>query len=59
VRREFDPVSLVGGVVIAALGVVLMLDQGGDVELSAGLLGAIFVGAFGLIMLISGLLDDR
>ena len=58
-RREFDPVSLVGGVAIAVLGVVLMLDQGGDVELSAGLLGAILVGAFGLIMLISGLIDDR
>ena len=58
-RREFDPVSLVGGVVIAVLGVVLMLDQGGDAELSAGLLAAIFVGAFGLIMLVSGLLDDR
>ena len=58
-RREFDPVSLVGGVVIAMLGAVLMLDQGGDVELSAGLLAAIFVGAFGLIMLVSGLLDDR
>ncbi len=58
-RREFDPVSLVGGVVIALLGVVLMLDQGGDAELSAGLLAAIFVGAFGLIMFVSGLLDDR
>ena len=58
-RRGFDPVSLLGGVVIAALGAVLMLDQGGDVELSPGLLGAVFVGAFGLILLISGLLDDR
>lgn len=58
-RRQLDPVSLVGGVVIAVLGVVLMLDQGGDVELSAGLLGAIFVGAFGLIMLVSGLIDGR
>lgn len=58
-RRELDPVSLVGGVVIALLGFALMLDQGGDVELSAGLLGAIFVGAFGLIMLVSGLIDDR
>lgn len=58
-RREFDPVSLVGGVVIAVLGLALMADQGGDVEFSAGLLAAIFVGAFGLIMLISGLLGDR
>ena len=58
-RRELDPVSLVGGVVIAVLGVVLMLDQGGDVEFSAGFLAAIFVAAFGLIMLISGLIDDR
>ncbi|HEX2129820.1 MAG TPA: hypothetical protein VHF58_11450 [Solirubrobacterales bacterium] len=58
-RREFDPVSLIGGLVIAVLGAILMLDQGGDVEFSAGLLAAIFVGAFGLIMLVSGLLDDR
>jgi hypothetical protein len=59
VRRDLDPVSLVGGLVIAVLGVVLMLDQGGDAELSAGILAAIFVGAFGLIMLVSGLLDDK
>lgn len=58
-RREVDRVSLVSGVVIAVLGVVLMIDQGNDAELSAGLLAAIFVGAFGLIMLISGLLDDK
>ena len=58
-RRQLDPVSLVGGVVIAVLGVVLMLDQGGDVELCAGLLGAIFVGAFGLIWLVSGHIDGR
>jgi hypothetical protein len=58
VRRKFDPVSLIGGLVIVVLGVVLMVDQGGDVEISAGLLAAIFVGAFGLIMLVSGLLDD-
>ena len=36
-----------------------MLDQGGDIDLSAGVLAAIFVGAFGLIMLLSGLLEDR
>ena len=58
-RREFDPVSLVGGLVIVVLGAVLMLDQSADAELSAGLIAALFVGAFGLIMLISGLLDDQ
>jgi len=59
VRREFDPVSLVAGLVIVVLGAVLMLDQGGDIEMSPGLLAAIFVAAFGLIMLVSGLLDSK
>ena len=40
------------------LGAVMLLDQGGDLDLSPGALAAIFVGAFGLIMLLSGLLDD-
>jgi len=42
-----------------AIGAILMLDQGGEIEVSAGVLAAIFVGAFGLIMLLSGLLEDR
>ena len=43
---------------MTAIGVLLALDQGGDLELSAGVLAAAFVGLFGLIMLVSGLLDD-
>lgn len=57
-RKRVDPVSLVGGVSIAAIGVLLALDQSGDLELSAGALAAAFVGLFGLIILVSGLLDD-
>lgn len=39
-------------------GTALALDQGSSVDISAGLLAALFVGLFGLIMLISGLLDE-
>lgn len=58
-RTPRDPLSLIAGVIVTILGVVMVLDQGGEVELSAGALAAIFVGAFGLIMLLSGLLEDR
>ena len=57
--KEADRVSLTAGFAVIALGVALLLDQSGDVELSAGALAAIFVGAFGLILLISGLIEDR
>ena len=41
------------------IGAVLMVDQGSDLDISGGVLAAIFIGAFGLIMLLSGLLEDR
>ena len=41
------------------IGAVLMADQGSDLDISGGVLAAIFIGAFGLIMLLSGLLEDR
>jgi hypothetical protein len=58
-RQGVDQVSLAAGAIVIAVGTLLMLDQAGDVELSAGLVAAVFVGAFGLIMLLSGLLEDR
>jgi hypothetical protein len=58
-RNGVDLVSLTAGVTVTALGGLLLLDQSGDLELSAGVLAAVFAGAFGLIMVISGLLEDR
>jgi predicted tellurium resistance membrane protein TerC len=54
-----DRVSLVAGVLIIVIGVVMMLDQSSDLELSGGVLAALFVGVFGLILLLSGLFEDR
>lgn len=58
-RRSPDRFSVVAGIVVTLFGIVMLLDQGGDLDLSPGALAAIFVGAFGLIMLVSGLLEDR
>ena len=58
-RTGFDRFSLVAGVTVTVLGALMLLDQGGELDLSPGALTAIFVGAFGLIMLVSGLLEDR
>lgn len=58
-RNGVDLVSLIAGVTVTALGGLLLLDQSGDLELSAGVLAAVFAGAFGLIMLLSGLFEDR
>lgn len=58
-RERVDRTALISGVAVIVIGGLLMLDQGGSVEISAGVLAAIFVGAFGLIMLLSGLFEDR
>lgn len=56
--RRVDSFSLIAGVAVTVLGAVMLFDQSGGADLSPGVLAAIFVGAFGLIMLVSGLLDD-
>jgi hypothetical protein len=57
--RELDRVSLSAGVLIIVIGIAMVLDQSSDVSLSGGVIAALFVGVFGLILLISGLLEDR
>jgi len=57
--RRTDPVSLVAGALIVIVGVVMVLDQSSDISLSGGVIAALFVGIFGLILLVSGLLEDR
>jgi hypothetical protein len=56
---EIDRVSLAAGVLIVVIGVLMVLDQSSEVSLSGGVIAALFVGVFGLILLISGLLEDR
>jgi hypothetical protein len=59
VRNGVDRTALSTGIAVIAIGTVLLADQGSDLDISAGVLAAIFVAAFGLIMVISGLLEDR
>jgi hypothetical protein len=50
-----DPVSLVSGIAVTALGVLLVLDQADAIELTFGWLGAALAAVLGVILLISGL----
>jgi len=59
VRDGVDRTALSSGIAVIAIGAILMVDQGSDIDISGGVLAAIFVGAFGLIMLLSGLLENR
>lgn len=55
IRGRFDPVSLVAGVVIAALGLLLLLDQLGELELDFGLTAPAVLAAAGAVLVASGL----
>ncbi len=50
-----DPVSLVGGVAIAALGGLLVVDRAGAANLDWGWIAAALAAVAGLILLVSGL----
>jgi hypothetical protein len=52
---KFDPVSLTSGAVIAALGVLLLIDSTGAVNLSLGWMAVALTGAVGAILFLSGL----
>jgi hypothetical protein len=54
VRRPDLP-SLVGGLSLTALGVVLLLDQTGDIELSFGSFAPIALAAMGAVLVALGL----
>jgi hypothetical protein len=58
VRRKvkFDPVSLASGVVIAALGALLLIDSAGGFHVSLGWMAVVLTGAVGAIFMLSGLL---
>jgi hypothetical protein len=53
---RFDPVSLASGVVIAALGALLLIDSAGGFHVSIGWMGVVLTAAVGAIFMLSGLL---
>jgi hypothetical protein len=53
--RRFEPASLVAGLAMTGLGLLLLLDDGGSLELSGGWLAAVICAAIGAILIASGL----
>jgi hypothetical protein len=54
-----DLPSLVAGVAIAALGVVLLLDRSGSIDLRFETMAPLVTGAIGAILLATGLSRGR
>ena len=54
-----DTTGLVAGVTLIALGALLLLDQGEAIDLDLGWAAAALSAAAGLILLVSGLTQDR
>ena len=54
-RRDIDRLSLVAGLVIAAFGVVLLLDRTGTLRLTFGAMAPMAFAVLGAILLVSGL----
>jgi hypothetical protein len=54
-RVNLDLVSLTSGVVIAALGALLLLDSSGALDFSLGWIAVVLTGGVGAIVLVSGL----
>ena len=53
--RDFDPASLVAGLVVCGLGVLLLLDQVDAIDLRFGYFLQAILGTVGAIMLAIGL----
>ena len=56
---RFDPVSLASGVVIAALGALLLIDSAGGFHVSIGWMGVLLTAAVGAIFVLSGLVGGN
>jgi hypothetical protein len=54
-RAGFDPASLISGVIVIALGALLLLDQADILELRFGYMLPALLGAVGGILLACGL----
>jgi hypothetical protein len=50
-----DLAALISGLSIAALGIVLLLDQAGELSLDFGSLAPVVLSVVGLVLLVSGL----
>jgi hypothetical protein len=61
VRRTAEPdgVSLTAGLVLVVLGIFLLLDRTGTIELDFGSMAPLALGAVGAILLASGLSRSR
>jgi hypothetical protein len=57
-RGPLDRTSLAGGLVLIVLGVLLLLDRTGDLDLRFGALWPMLAGAIGVVLLAAGM-DDR
>lgn len=53
--RQIDRLSLVAGLVIAAFGVVLLLDRTGALDLTFGSMAPMAFAVVGAILLVTGL----
>lgn len=53
--RRPDPVSLVAGLVLAALGALLLVDQLGGADLGFAVLAPAAIAALGAVLLAAGL----
>jgi hypothetical protein len=53
--RRVEPVSLVAGLAMSSLGLLLLLDDGGSIDLSGGWLAAVVCAAIGVVLVVSGL----
>ena len=54
-----DPVSLTAGLVLVVLGIVLLLDRSGTINLDFGAMAPIALGVVGAILRASGLSRAR
>jgi hypothetical protein len=59
VRRSPDLTSVVGGIAVLALGVLLLLDASGTLDLRFGVLAPVACAAMGAILLASGMTRPR
>jgi membrane-bound ClpP family serine protease len=57
VRRP-DPPSLTAGLVLIALGAVLLLDRAGAIDVGFAVVAPVACAALGAILLVSGLTRD-
>ena len=58
-RRSSDVPGLVGAVAIVGLGILLVLDSDGRIDLEFAYTGPALLGALGIVLLVSGVWSRR